>query len=141
MSNNSNGFLVAKGRFISSFESQLEALVQQGISTTDSRIYELKKKCDNERKFLEKKHVKQLSFAILESISKFGVAVIRCIGKEASYNASKAIAIATNKSLVDNQIKLNVDISFDEGNLGSLRKDSHVKNVTAILYTVRGING
>lgn len=141
MSNNENGFLVAKGRFISSYEEELEQLVRQGVPTTDQRIFDLKQKCDSERKLLEKKHVKQLSFAILESVQKYGVAVIRCIGKDASYNASKAIAIATNKALIEHQQNLYIDISFDEGNLGSLKKEGHVKNVTAIVYRVRNANG
>ena len=132
-----NGFLVAKGRFISNYQKELETLLSQGVSTTDKRIYELKQLCDKERKNLEKNHVKQLAFAIMESVKKHNVAVIRCIGRDACYNASKSVAIALNKFMTQHQTLLNVEICFDEGNLGLLKKESHVQNVTALLYKVR----
>lgn len=132
-----NGFLVAKGRFVSHYQRELESLLAQGVSTTDNRIYELKQQCDKERKNLEKIHVKQLAFAIVESVKKHNIAIVRCIGRDACYNASKSIAIALNKFMTQYQAILNVEICFDEGNLGTLQKEGHVQNVTALLYKVK----
>ena len=73
----------------------------------------------------------------MESVKKHNVAVIRCIGRDACYNASKSVAIALNKFMTQHQTLLNVEICFDEGNLGLLKKESHVQNVTALLYKVR----
>lgn len=130
------GFLVAKGRFVAPSESDLKRLMSEdGVKTNDSRIPELKNKIDHERHVLEKKHVKDLSSAIMMAILNNGSASIRCIGKDATYNAVKAMSIAHSNCLPKG-IELVFTTSFTHGNLGNLRNDHHVSDVTAIVFSV-----
>ena len=131
------GFLVAKGRFTTPSERELQALVHSGVKTDDPRIFDLKKHVDSERRVLEKKHVKDLASAIYMAVSNHGYATIRCIGRNAAYNANKAIAVATGYCATKG-IKLTFGLSFDEGNLGMLRHEGHVENVTALVFTLEG---
>ncbi len=131
------GFLVAKGRFSSPQEGELQDLIRSGIKTDDPRIFELKKQIDVTRRELEKRHVKDLASAIYMAVSNHGYATIRCIGRNAFYNAGKAIGIATGYCAAKGVI-LRFGLTFDEGNLGAIRLDHHVKNVTAMLFTLEG---
>ncbi len=105
------GFLVAKGRF--------------------------KGETDEERRAARTLHVKGLATAIFKAMSHHGYATIRSIGEAASYNAVKSIAIASG-SCKSQGLDLCFEVSFDEGNLGSLRKPGHVEKVTAIVFSLKG---
>lgn len=131
------GFLVAKGRFAAPSEAELKKLMKSGVKTNDPRIPELKRQIDDERRQLEKKHVKDLASATFMAISNHGYATIRCIGRNASYNAIKAMTIA-NGYCATKGIRLTFTPSFDQGNLGMLRNEQHVDNVTAIIFTLEG---
>lgn len=131
------GFLVAKGRFMAPSEKELKQLMKGGVQTTDPRIPELKQRIDDERRQLEKKHVKDLASAVFMAISNHGYATIRCIGRNANYNAIKAMTVA-NGYCATKGIRLTFTPSFDQGNLGGLRNDQHVNNVTAIIFTLEG---
>jgi len=131
------GFLVAKGRFTAPSEGSLKKLMRASVSTTDARIPELKRKIDDERRHLEKKHVKDLASAVFMAVSNHGYATIRCIGRNANYNAVKAMSIA-NGYCATKGIRLSFTPSFDQGNLGALRNEQHVDNVTAIVFTLEG---
>ena len=131
------GFLVAKGRFHTAADKELKRLISEGVATSDPRLPALRKNIDSERRFAEKKHVKTLASAIFMAVSNHGYATIRCIGRNACYNASKAIAIATGYCATKG-VNLQFGISFDEGNLGSLRQQQHVANVTALVFALEG---
>lgn len=145
------GFLVAKGRFVSRLESDRQQkfrdrddLLRSGQSGESLEVVELTrlindldKQIDFDRKMMEKDHVKSLAGAIFMTMSDCGYANIRAVGRNASYNAVKAIAIAT-LNCQSRGIDLCFSVVFDEGNLGHLRKDGHVQNVTAILYKLKG---
>lgn len=131
------GFLVAKGRFAAPSEDELKKLMRASVPTTDPRIPELKHRIDDERRHLEKKHVKDLASAIFMAVSNHGYATIRCIGRNANYNAIKAMSIA-NGYCATKGIRLSFTPSFDQGNLGVLRSEQHVDNVTAIIFTLEG---
>ena len=105
------GFLVAKGRF--------------------------KGNTDEEKKNARTRHVKSLASAIFMAMSNHGYATIRAIGESASYNAVKAIAIASGHCKPKG-IDLCFEVSFDEGNIGKLRKSDHVNSVTAIVFSLKG---
>jgi len=105
------GFLVAKGRF-------------NGASENDLRD-------------AERTHVKSLASAIFMAMQNCGYANIRAVGRNATYNAIKAIAIAKSYC-APKGIELCWDVSFDEGNLGALRNQSHVSTVTAMLFSLKG---
>lgn len=129
------GFLAAKGRFFTPSENRLKQLISSGTTTSDPRISDLKNQIDQERSALEKKHVKDLSSAIVRSLTNYGYATLRCIGRNAAYNACKAIAIARGHCAAKG-IELRFSLSFDEGNLGELRDKTHVENVTALVFTL-----
>ncbi len=131
------GFLVAKGRFVAPSESDLKTLMRSSVATTDPRIPDLKRKIDDERRHLEKKHVKDLASAVFMAVSNHGYATIRCIGRNANYNAIKAMSIA-NGYCATKGIRLTFTPSFDQGNIGALRSHQHVDNVTAIIFTLEG---
>ncbi len=105
------GFLVAKGRFKTSTEE--------------------------ERNAARTSHVKSLANAIFKAMSHHGYATVRSIGEAASYNAVKAIAICSG-NCKSHGMDLCFEVSFDEGNLGSLRKPGHVESVTAIVFNLKG---
>jgi len=90
-----------------------------------------------ERRNAEKDHVKRLAFAIFRALSRHGYVTIRAVGPFANHNAVKALTIATGYC-APKGIDLCFTPAFDEGNLGDLRDVSHVENVTAILYSVKG---
>lgn len=106
------GFLVAKGKFNPRHEN------------------------DDVRE-AEKAHVKSLASAIFMAMSNCGYANIRAVGRNATYNAIKAIAIAKSYC-APKGIELCWDVSFDEGNLGALRNQNHVSTVTAMLFSLKG---
>jgi stage V sporulation protein SpoVS len=123
------GFLVAKGKFNSQIEKQGP---QQG-ETPDlfqRRVYD-------DQRALERAHVKNLASAIFMAMSNCGYANIRAVGRNATYNAIKAIAIAKSYC-APKGIELCWDVSFDEGNLGALRNKNHVSSVTAMLFSLKG---
>jgi stage V sporulation protein SpoVS len=154
--NNATGdpsFLVAKGIFEVSSQRELQKILEEcrvriikdGLSPEDPKILslqqkanEVERKMEAEQKDAEKNHVKKLGSAIFMSIMNGGLAFVRAIGSRACYNADKAIAIAKLKC-VKNGHRILADISFDSGNIGSLQNASHIKEVTAVLFTIRTI--
>jgi stage V sporulation protein SpoVS len=105
---NDPGFLVAKGNFQSGDQIQ-----------TDQ----------------EKAHIKSLASAIFMSIVNHNYARVRAVGKIASYNALKAITIASGYCKPKG-IDLCWQPYFTEGNIGDLKDSRHVFNVTAIMFNV-----
>jgi len=103
------GFLVAKGRFNGELEEQ---------------------------KVAEKIHVKKLANAIFMALQNHGYADVRAVGRNATYNAVKALTIASGYCKPKN-VDLVFQSSFDEGNLGVLRNKTHIQNVTAMLFSVK----
>jgi len=83
----------------------------------------------------EKTHVNQLSNAILTTIANHGHVNVRTIGKSATANAVKAITIATATCAL-NGIKLYWESVFDKGNLGKMENESHVQDVSAVVFKV-----
>ena len=104
------GFLVAKGKFFGT---------------------------EQEKKEKEKIHVKKLASAIFMACVNHGYATIRTVGPFASYNASRAIVIASGYC-ASKGIELCFNVHFDEGNLGQIRQEGHVENVNALKYSVKG---
>jgi stage V sporulation protein SpoVS len=104
------GFLVAKGKFFGD---------------------------EKEQKNKEKIHVKKLASAIFMACVNHGYATIRTVGPFASYNASRAIAIASGYC-ASKGIELCFNVHFDEGNIGQIRREGHVENVNALKYSVKG---
>ena len=92
---------------------------------------------DEERHAARTVHVKGLATAIYKAMSHHGYATIRAIGESASYNAVKSIAIASGLCKPQG-LDLCFEVSFDEGNIGSLRKPGHVEKVTAIVFSLKG---
>ena len=107
---NDPGFLVAKGRFSGETE---------------------------EAKKAERSHVKKLASAVFMALTNHGYATIRAVGPFANYNAVKAYIIATGYC-APKGIDLCFTVSFDEGNLGPRRKEGHVDNVVATVYSIKG---
>lgn len=105
------GFLVAKGRFRGKNEDEIR---------------------QNERD-----HVKSLASAIFMAMTNHGYANIRSVGRNAAYNANKAIAIASGHCKIKG-IDVCYEVVFDEGNLGPIRNNDHVKTVTALLFKLKG---
>lgn len=105
------GFLVVKGRFSGETE--------------------------DERKRQEKVHIKKLARAIFMAMTNHGYATVRAVGRNATYNATKAIAI-TSGYCKPKGIDICFEVSFDEGNLGPIRDEKHVSTVTALVFTLKG---
>lgn len=145
------GFLVAKGRFVSSYEATYDVLfkkrdnyLRQGAAGDSAEVVDLTRQMqdlddqiDDDRKSMERDHVKNLASAIFMAMSRCGYANIRAVGRNANYNAVKSIAIAGGYCKTKG-IDVCFEVSFDEGNLGELRNQHHVKSVTAILYKLKG---
>lgn len=102
------GFLVAKGRFKGSSEEKVR---------------------------LEKDHRSKLSNAIFMAISNHGYATVRAIGTFAIANAVRAITVATERCRKKG-ISLLWESIVDKGNLGPMRSDSHVSDVSAYLFRI-----
>lgn len=150
---NDPGFLVAKGRFRCDSERQRDDsfrerddLIRQGISPASDQVISLTQSIDNlnktidsERDFLERKHVKSLASAIFMAMTNHGYANVRAVGRAATYNAVKSIAIA-EEYCKSKDMDPRCDIKFDEGNLGSLRSKTHVQSVTAMLFKLKDVN-
>lgn len=146
---NDPGFLVAKGRFRVDMESDRDVLfgkrdqlLLSGYAGDSSEVVQITKhieqlenQIDTEQYHLQRTHVKHLASAIFMAISNHGHASVRAVGRNATYNAVKAIAIARGYCKAQNA-EVCSEISFDEGNLGALRSKSHVETVTAILFTL-----
>lgn len=132
-------FLVAKGRFNCDSELELHDLLRDGVKSNDPRIIDLKNKIDEERNFLERKHVKNLANAIFKVVSTHGHVNIRCIGRNAVYNACKAMAIARGHAYSCG-LDLLFSPTFNEGNLGQLQNSHHVENVTAMVFSLQAFN-
>lgn len=145
------GFLVAKGRFVSPHENERQKFFRErddylrdgspgdSLEVVDltRKIDSLDKDIDHDRREREKEHVKSLASAIFMAMSRCGYAKIRAVGRNANYNAVKSIAIATGYCK-DRGIDICFEVSFDEGNLGALRKQNHVQTVTAMVYNLKG---
>lgn len=143
------GFLVAKGRFRVLSEEQREKLSERRdtlirdtgdgahpkVVALTRQIDVINKQIDKERRQAERDHVKQLASAIYMTMSKWGDARVRAVGRSATYNAVKSIAIASGHCK-QKGIELCFDICFDEGNLGGLRGKGHVESVTAMLFNL-----
>ena len=102
------GFLVAKGRF-------------PGSSEEKSRH--------------EKNHRSKLSNAIFMAISNHGYATVRAIGTFAIANAVRSITVATERCRKKG-ICLMWESIVEKGNLGPMRSDAHVRDVTAYLFRI-----
>lgn len=145
------GFLVAKGRFVSPRESERQKFFRErddllrdgkpgdSLEVVDltRKIDELDADIDRDRRELEKQHVKSLASAIFMAMSRCGYAKVRAVGRNANYNAVKSIAIASGYCK-SRGIDICFEVSFDEGNLGALRKQNHVQAVTAMVYNLKG---
>jgi len=103
------GFLVAKGRFSA--------------------------KTSEERDTKEKDHRSKLANAIYMAIINHGYAHVRAIGTSAIANAVRAIALSTERCRKKG-IALMWDTVIDKGNLGPMRQQSHVKDVTAYSFRI-----
>ncbi len=149
--NTDPGFLVAKGRFHVEGEKNRESLfrerdflLHEGHAGDDEKVVGLTRQIETlntqinkDCRKLEKEHVKHLASAIFMAMSNHGYANIRCVGNRAVYNSVKAIAIASGYCK-QKGIDLCFEVSFDEGNLGTLRDKHHVKSVTAMLFKLKG---
>ena len=104
------GFLVARGRF----------------------------KGDNKevRDDQEKEHRSKLANAIYMSIMNHGYANVRAVGSNAIANAVRAVTSATERCSKKN-IHLYWGSSVDKGNLGPLRQEGHVQDVTAYTFKLQ----
>lgn len=102
------GFLVAKGRFSGSAD-------------------------DREKQ--EKDHRSKLANAIFMAISNHGYANVRAIGTFAIANAVRSIAVVTER-FRKKGIGLMWETVIDKGNLGPMRSDEHVNDVTAYLFRI-----
>lgn len=102
------GFLVAKGRFSGS---------------------------PGEKEKNEKDHRSKLSNAIFMAISNHGYATVRAIGTFAIANAVRAITVATERYRKKG-IALMWESIVDKGNLGPMRSNDHVHDVTAYLFRI-----
>ena len=102
------GFLVAKGRFSGSSE---------------------------EKEKSEKDHRNKLSNAIFMAISNHGYATVRAIGTFAIANAVRAITVATERCRKKG-IGLMWESVVDKGNLGPMRSENHVRDVTAYSFRI-----
>ncbi len=147
---NDPGFLVSKGRFYSPHEEsrsklfhEREQLLLQGkagdsieVVGLTHQINDLESEIDRDRRHLEKDHVKNLASAIFMAMSNHGYANIRAVGRNANYNAIKAIAISEGYCKTKG-IDVCFDVCFDEGNLGALRNQHHVQTVTAMMFRLK----
>ncbi len=102
------GFLVAKGRFSGSPEEKTKH---------------------------EKDHRNKLSNAIFMSISNHGYATVRAIGTFAIANAVRSITVATERCQKKG-IGLMWESVVDKGNLGPMRSENHVRDVTAYSFRI-----
>ena len=85
-----------------------------------------------------KKYIKKLASATFMCLRNVGHCEMRCIGRDAVYNAVKAMIIA-NGYCAQSGAEIMFSPSFDEGNIGVL-KENQVQNVTAIKFTVKDFN-
>lgn len=102
------GFLVAKGKFSGASE---------------------------DRESQEKNHRSKLSNAIYMAISNHGYATVRAIGTNAIANAVRSITSASERCRKKG-ITLMWESIIDRGNLGPMRADEHVQDVTAYLFRI-----
>jgi len=83
-------------------------------------------------------YVKKLASAVFMCLTNCGHCEMRCIGKDAVYNAIKAMIIA-NGYCAQRGAEIMFSPSFDEGNIGEL-KENHIANVTAIKFVIKDFN-
>ncbi len=88
---------------------------------------------DGERESEEKQHRTKLSNAIFMAINKHGYATIRAVGTYAIANAVRSITVASDRCRVKG-IALSWESVVERGNLGPLRKKSHVEDVVAYCF-------
>lgn len=147
---NDQSFLVAKGKFIVPAQNELKRILddcrfliqEKGmmlhhpqIKDLKARATEIEKKILVEQREAEDLHVKKLSKAVYMAIKDQGNAVVRAIGREANYNAQKAIGRA--KDICKNKnIDIWMQVGCDTGNIGALQEEGHCKNVTAYVWSV-----
>lgn len=80
-------------------------------------------------------YTKKLASAVYACLANYGYCEMRCVGKDAVYNAVKSI-IQTNGVCAQQGAEIMFNVSYDVGNIGEL-KENHVKDVTAIKFTVK----
>ena len=85
-----------------------------------------------------KRYVKKLASAAFMCLTNHGHCEMRCVGKDAVYNAVKAMIIA-NGYCAQRGAEIMFSPSFDEGNIGELG-ENQVENVTAIKFSVKDYN-
>ena len=69
------------------------------------------------------------------AISNHGYASVRAIGTFAIANAVRAITVATERCRKKG-IGLMWEVVVDKGNLGPMRSDNHVRDVTAYSFSI-----
>lgn len=85
----------------------------------------------------ERQHVKSLASAIFMSLMNYGDTKIRSVGRSATYNSIKAVAIASGYCAAK-EMEISWESGFEEGNIGELRQEGHVQNVTALMIKMKG---
>jgi stage V sporulation protein SpoVS len=103
------GFLVAKGRF-------------SGVTL-------------EEKQNKEKDHRSKLANAIYMAMRNHGYATIRSIGTNAIANAVRSITMATERCH-NRGVSLAWESVVETGNLGHIRSEDHVQDVTAYCFKI-----
>lgn len=144
-------FLVAKGKFEVPAQRELtdllaqckEKILSEGLEPNHPDVVALQEKAkwvesriEVEQKQAERTHIKKLASAISMAIANHGRATLRSVGQRASYNAQKAVAIATE--YCDSRgLELCARHEFDSGNIGKLQETGHAQNVTAMVFKLQ----
>ena len=90
----------------------------------------------DERGRLEKEHRSKLANAIYMAVVHHGYATVRAIGTYAIANAVRSITMASERCR-KKDINLWWESSFDKGNVGPMRDESHVNNVAALFFRIQ----
>lgn len=145
--NNDPAFLVAKGRFDVPAQTELTNILDRckhlilvdglkpdhpDIKLLQEKAKQAEQRIEAEQKLAERRHIKKLASAVSMAIMHHGRATLRSVGQRASYNAQKAVAIAT-EYCEQKGIEICSKHEFDSGNIGTLQETSHAQNVTAML--------
>ncbi len=89
-----------------------------------------------ERDRQEKEHRSKLANAIYMATIHHGCATVRAIGTYAIANAVRSITMASERCR-KKDIHLWWESSFDKGNIGPMRNESHVSNVAACFFKIQ----
>ena len=147
---NNPTLLVAKGKFHSAHEEsrnnlfmERDNMLRSGKSASDEDVVALTKQImqldsmSKQDKYEQRRtHIRKLADAIYAVMSSHGYLNVRSVGMEATYNATKSIAIACDLCREKN-IELCFEVAFDEGDIGFPRDKGHVRSVTAMLFKLK----